>query len=331
MPPLLISFLKSFIMLNGLLIVPIILVYAERKIIARIQVRIGPNRVGPFGLLQTVADGIKLFLKEDINTVTPSRFVYLIAPPLAVIPLFLASAAIPYGDIWHIAGVSIKPWVADLDVGVIFIFAITSIEVYGVTLAGWAGASKYSLLGGLRTSAQMLSYELSLGMSVIGVIILSGSLRLLDIVSAQQHLWFIILQPIGFIVYCIAALAETSRLPFDLPEAETELVGGYHTEYSSMKFALFFLGEYVNMFIVSCLASIFFLGGSQPLMGLTQIPGTIWLLLKASLFLFSFIWIRGTLPRFRYDQLIRFGWLVLFPLALFNVMWTAVMVNLPWF
>ncbi len=328
--PALPAIVKPLILMNLLLLVPLVLVYLERKVIARMQDRIGPNRVGPLGMLQTVADALKLFFKEDFQPKTPYKMVYWLAPALAVVPLFVAAAAIPFGTLWHMGSFEIKPYIADLNVGVLFIFAITSIEVYGVTLAGWSGASKYSLLGGLRTSAQMISYEIALGLSVVGVIILSGSLRMLDIVAAQEHLWYVVLQPIGFVVYSIAAIAETNRLPFDLPEAETELVAGFNTEYSSMKFGLFPMGEYVNMFLVSCLATVFFLGGWHPLFGLTMIPGVLWFMLKVSFFIFMYYWLRATLPRYRYDQLIRFGWLVLFPLALFNVLWTAVMVNIPW-
>jgi NADH-quinone oxidoreductase subunit H len=322
--------IKPLIFINALLVVPLVLVYLERKVLARMQNRLGPNRVGPLGMLQTVADAIKLFFKEDLAPSTPYRMVYWLAPALAVIPLFVAAAVIPFGDLWRLGPLHIKPFVADLNVGILFVFAITTIEVYGVALAGWSGGSKYSILGGLRTSAQMISYELSLGLSVVGIVILTGSLRLIDIVAAQHSLWFAVLQPIGFVVYLISAIAETNRLPFDLPEAETEIVAGYHTEYSSMKFGLFFLGEYVNMFLVSCLATVFFLGGWHPLFGLTLIPGFVWFMLKVSAIIFLYFWLRGTLPRYRYDQLMRFGWLVLFPLALSNVLWTAVMVNLPW-
>jgi NADH-quinone oxidoreductase subunit H len=303
----------------------------ERKVIAFMQARVGPNRVGPLGLLQPIADGLKLFMKEDITPAGVDRAVYYAAPMVTLIPAIIVFSVIPFGTAPH-RGDAIAP---NVNVGFLIAFAAMSLSVYGVVLAGWASNSKYSMLGALRSSAQMISYELALGLSVMGVLMLSGSLNLIEIVRQQQlplfpgtngtfleHVknWYILKQPLAFVIYVIAALAETARIPFDLPEAEGELVAGYHTEYSSMKFATFFMAEYAFVVAHSALATSLFLGGwSGPLL-----PGAFWFLLKVFAMIFVVMWIRATLPRFRYDQLMAFGWKALLPLALLNLFLTGV-------
>ncbi len=305
----------------GLLLVAVAyLTWLERKVIGDIQVRFGPSRVGPFGLLQPIADGIKLMFKEDVVPANADRVIFILAPALSFVPALIVFAVIPFGPSFVIT---------DVNVGLLYVFAVASLGVYGSVLAGWASNSKYSLLGGLRSSAQMVSYELGLGLSVLGVVMMTGSLSLVDIVEAQKGTWLGILprwnifpQFLGFVIFLISSNAELNRAPFDLPEAETELVAGFHTEYSSMKFALFFMAEYANMIAVAALATTLFLGGWRgPLL-----PPVIWFLLKVFAFIFLFIWIRATLPRFRYDQLMGFGWKVLLPLALANVMFTAALI-----
>ena len=311
--------------------------YAERRLVARIQSRLGPNRVGPFGLLQPLADGIKFLFKEDIVFPATSRLIYVMAPFLALVLALISIAVIPFGSEVEIFGHRTWMQITDLNIGLLLVIGVTSLGVYGIALAGWVSNSKYSLLGGLRSSAQMMSYELALGFSLIGVLILSGSLSLRQIVIAQSGTylgflprWNIFPQFVGFICYFISAIAETNRLPFDLPEAETELVAGYHTEYSSMKFAMFFMAEYSNMITASCLATILFFGGwLGPLFGpawMQMLLPTFWFVLKVAIFLFIYIWIRGTLPRFRYDQLMAFGWKFLVPLSILNILVTSFLV-----
>lgn len=312
-------------------------VYLERRVSAFIQNRIGPNRVGPEGLLQPLADVIKLLMKEDIVPERANRFVHALAPGISIIVALSTIAVVPFGDTIELFGRQIKLQIADVNVGILYIFALLSLGVYGITLSGWASNSKYSLLGGLRSSAQMISYELSMGLSVIGVIIISGTLQLDEIVYAQYGWkWNIILQPVGFIIFLVASFAETNRLPFDLPEAEQELVGGYHTEYSSMKFALFFLAEYAAIIVSSAVIATLYLGGWQfPYLqdfGLPQIVTSILQVLTFSVkvvaLVFFFIWIRWTIPRFRYDQLMDLGWKVMLPIALANLLVTALVVLL---
>ncbi|MBI1940119.1 MAG: NADH-quinone oxidoreductase subunit NuoH [Acidobacteria bacterium] len=302
-------------------------VWLERKVVARIQSRWGPYRVGPHGLLQPLADGLKIFFKEDIVPLDVDRLVYWLAPLLAFTLAFFSIAVIPFGESIHIAGREVFFQIADLNIGLLFIFAVTSLGVYGIALAGWASNSKYPLFGGLRSSAQMISYELSLGLGVVGVLMIAGTLSLRGIVEAQRGLWNVFLQPVGFLVYFMSAIAETNRLPFDLPEGETELVGGFHTEYSSFKFAMFFMAEYANIITVSCLATLLFFGGwLGPVFGppaLRAVLPLFWFALKVLVFLFIYIWIRGTLPRFRYDQLMAFGWKFLVPVALLNILATS--------
>lgn len=305
-------------------------VLAERRVLAFIQGRLGPNRVGFGGILQPFADFIKTMLKEDLVPDQSTKFVFLLAPMIAVITAIMAIIVYPFGPTITIPFIN-KPLqlvIARFDVALLYVLAVTSVGVYGIALAGWSSNNKYSLMGGLRSSAQMISYELSLGLSLVGVIMMSGTLDIYAIVE-QQSGWFglhwnLIYQPVGFIVYLISAIAETNRVPFDLPEAETELVAGFHTEYSSIKFLLFFNAEYINMITVSVLATSLFLGGwNGP--GVAQIPvlGVFYFVGKILFFLFLYIWLRGTLPRFRFDQLMNFGWKVLVPIAILNILVTA--------
>jgi len=295
------------------------LVLAERRILAWIQDRKGPNRVGPFGLLQPLADLIKLLTKEDFIPAAADRWLFLLAPAMAAIPAILTFSVIPFGAPLTIAGHQVPMLVADLNVGLLFFLALSSIAVYGVAIGGWASNSKYSLLGGIRGLAQLISYELSMGLSLVPVVMLARSFSLTDIVNAQAALPFILHQPLAFMVFLISITAECKRIPFDLPEAEGELVAGFHSEYSGMRFGLFFVGEYINIIVLGGLATTFFLGGWHgPLL-----PPVIWFSLKTLAFAFFFIWMRGTLPRLRYDQLMHLGWKVLTPLALVNILITG--------
>ncbi len=310
-------------------------VYVERKVAGYIQQRFGPTRTGPFGLLQPFADIIKLVFKEELRPRAADAFLFSLAPVISVLAAFTAFAAVPFGaktDFFGLLPSPIPLGVADINVAALVVFAIASMGVYGIVLAGWASNSKYSLLGALRSSAQMISYELSYGMSLAAVILLAGTLSLREIVEAQDGYWlgviprwFIFLQPLGFAIYGIAGIAETNRAPFDFPEAEQELVAGYHTEYSSMRFAMFFMAEYINMVTVSAVAtSLFFGGWKGPF--LPEWLGWIWFLVKVLVLIFIYVWIRWTLPRYRYDQLMQFGWKVLLPLAVLNLLGTAALV-----
>lgn len=290
----------------------------ERRLIGRIQRRHGPNRVGPLGLLQPVADGVKLLFKEEIVPGGADRAVYLLAPAISVVSALLAFAVIPVGGTVSVFGRPVQLGLADLELGVLFLLAVNGLGVYGIVLAGWASNNKYSLLGGVRSSAQLISYELALALAVVGVVLMSGSLRLRDIVAAQD-VAYVFLQPLGFALYFVAGIAETNRAPFDLAEAETELVAGYHTEYTGMKFAMFFMAEYINMITVSAVATTLFLGGWRG----PGPDGTHWFVLKVALLLCVFVWLRATLPRLRYDRLMRFGWQVLLPAGLLNVFLVA--------
>jgi len=308
------------------------LVYAERKISAAIQNRIGPNRVGPWGLLQAPADVLKLFIKEDIVPARANPFLHSLAPIISIMVALSTFAVVPFGDTITLFGRDIKLMIADVNIGVLYILAMTSLGVYGITLSGWASNNKYSLLGGLRSSAQLISYELSMGLSVVGVIMIAGTVELDAIVKMQSEWhWNMLLTPIGFITFLVASFAETNRLPFDLPEAEPELVGGYHTEYSGMKFGAFFLAEYANMITSAAVIVTLFLGGWQfPYLETFGLPAlTVSLLqvltfvVKVAAVLFFYMWIRWTIPRFRYDQLMNLGWKVMLPLALLNVVVTG--------
>jgi NADH-quinone oxidoreductase subunit H len=309
-----------------------IMVYVERKVAARIQQRMGPYLVGPHGLLQPLADIIKLMMKEELRPKSADRILFALAPIIAATAAFTAFAVVPFGAATTFGGLLAEPiplQVADVNVAVPVVFAVTSMGVYGIVLAGWSSNSKYSLLGALRSSAQMISYELSYGVALASVLLLAGSLSLREIVDAQAGTWlgviprwYIFLQPVGFFVFMTAGVAETNRAPFDFPEAEQELVAGYHTEYSSMSFALFFLAEYINMVTVSAVATDLFLGGWHGPF-LPESLGWIWFLLKVSAILFFYVWMRWTLPRYRYDQLMQFGWKVLLPIAVLNLLVTA--------
>ncbi len=318
------SLIKSVVIVIALLTAFAYLTLMERLVIARIQVRIGPNRVGPRGLLQPIADAVKMIMKEDFVPAQADKVVYTIAPGIAVGTALLAWAVIPLNPSVTIGGYTVNFYVADVNVAVLYLLAIGSLGVYGIVLGGWSANNKYSLLGGLRSTAQMISYEISLGLALVGVLMISQTLSLAKIVEQQATIWNVLWQPLGFIIYFICAMAEVNRLPFDLPEAETELVAGYGTEYSSLKFALFYMAEYINIVTVSAIASTLFLGGYQGPFGV--LPGVHWLILKMLVFIFIFMWIRGTLPRFRYDQLMAFGWKVLLPLALANIFITAVVL-----
>jgi len=318
------SAVKVLVVLGFVLLGVPLIVWMERKVIGHMQDRIGPQRVGPFGLLQTIADGIKLFFKEDIVPDGADRVVFIIAPALPVITAFLALAVIPFGDTVRVAGHDIPLQITDVNIAVLWILGTTSMGVYGIVLGGWASNSKYPLLGGLRSSAQMISYELAQGISLVSVIVMTGTLSLASIVRQQEHLWFIVPQFFAFVIYILCGIAETNRAPFDLAEAETELVAGFHTEFSSMKFALYFLAEYANMMVVSGIAiSVFFGGWHGPFL-----PPVVWFLIKLSLFLFFYVWLRATFPRLRYDQLMAFGWKVLLPASLLNLTVTALVVGL---
>ena len=339
---LVIAMVKVAVLINVLLIVFSGMTYLERRVLAFMQFRLGPNRTGPWGLLQPIADGIKLFFKEEAMPEGASRWAFVAAPIVSIATAFTAIAVIPYGPpvrvpSWGfvpdwLRGREISMQVADLNVGLLFIFAITALGVYGIVMAGWAANNKYSLLGGLRSSAQMFSYELSLGLSWVGIIMLAGSFKVADIVNHQAGgFWHWNASPLrqfpAFIVYLIAGTAEVSRTPFDLPEGETELVAGFHTEYSSMKFALMQMAEYINMITVGVLVTNLFLGGWHS--GIPWIgPSILWFLVKVAAMLFFFVWLRGTLPRFRYDQLMHFGWKVLIPVAAVNALATATVVTL---
>ncbi len=324
----LLMLVKMIVIFGGVMTALAYTTYVERRLMAFVQMRPGPNRVGPMGLLQPLADGAKFLLKEQIVPANANVLLYYLAPIVSMIPALLSFSVIPFGP-------DLK--IADTNVSLLFIFAITSLGVYGIVLGGWASNSKYPLMGAMRATAQMLSYELSLTLSVVGVLMIANTLSLNSIVLSQQGTWFgfiprwnIFLQPFGFIIYVLSGIAETNRLPFDLAESEQELVAGWHTEYSGMKFAMFFLAEYANMVTVSALATIMFLGGwNGPMFGpwwLQMALPTVWFVLKISGFLFVYMLIRATIPRFRYDQLMKFGWKVLLPIALANIVLTSFFV-----
>lgn len=298
------------------------LTFAERKIIGYMQLRVGPNRVGPRGWLQPIADGLKLLFKESIFPTQASKGVYIVAPLLSIGPALLAWAVIPFGPAYETATGTARPVIADIDVSLLFLLAVTSVGIYGIIMAGWAANSKYAILGSMRAGAQMISYEIAMGFALIGVIMAANSLNLSDIVAAQSGgIWqwyFLPLLPL-FVVFFISGVAETNRLPFDVAEGESEIVAGFHVEYGGMSFALFFLAEYANMILVSLLTALLFLGGWHsplPVAPFTWVPGIIWLLLKTAIFLFFFLWLRATFPRFRYDQIMRLGWKVFIPVTL---------------
>lgn len=315
---------KIGLVLGVLLFLAAYLVWAERKLLGRLQVRLGPNRAGMFGLLQPIADALKMMTKEDIVPEAADRFVFLLAPAVVAVTAMLMAAVIPFGPTLTLWGREVPMVVTDLNVGLLFVFALSSLGVYGVALGGWASNSKFALLGGIRGAAQMISYELALGLSIVPVVMLAGSLSLVDIVEAQAGYPFILVQPLAFAIFVVAAMAESKRIPFDLPEAENELGAGYHTEYSGMRFGMFFIGEYVHMQVLGALVAVFFLGGWRgPLL-----PGPVWLLIKIVAVALVMIWMRGTLPRLRYDQLMALGWKFLIPAALINIVVTGAVVLL---
>jgi NADH-quinone oxidoreductase subunit H len=338
---LLLTLLKIVVVLVITLTAVAYTVLLERKVIGRIQNRWGPSRVGPFGILQPLADGIKLFLKEDLMPLAVERPLFVLAPVIALSCALISIAVVPFGAMTTVKGVDMFQ-IADINIGLLVILGITSIGVYGIALSGWSSNNKYSLLGSLRATAQMISYELALGLSLVGVVLRAGSLNLRTIVDSQSahglFSWNVFggLQIIGFFIYLMAAYAETNRAPFDLPEAESELVAGYHTEYSSMKFAMFFMAEYANMITVSCVATLLFFGGASSPFGhlipdfggpiVQAILPVFWFVFKVFCFLFLYIWVRSTLPRFRYDQLMSFGWKFLLPLAMVNILATALVL-----
>ena len=321
-----IPLLQIAVLINAVLVAVTFLVLMERKVIAWAQSRLGPMRVGPYGILQAIVDPIKLILKEDITPAKADKWVFTIAPIMSLAPALIVFAVIPFGpeELFY---------VADINVGLLFIISVTSIGVYGIILGGWASNSKYPLLASLRASAQLISYEIAVTMTLVSVVLTSGTLSLIGIVEAQyeQGVWFAFIQPVALVLVFIGGLAETNRVPFDLPEAETELTGGFHTEYSGMRFALFFLAEYANIIVISAVTVIMFLGGwMRPfpniaaLSFLDLIPAWIWFVSKIFLFLYVFIWIRATLPRYRYDQLMALGWKVLIPIAIGNLVITGI-------
>jgi NADH-quinone oxidoreductase subunit H len=317
--------LKSVFILAFLVVGFAYLTLFERRVLARMQVRIGPNRAGPQGILQPLADGVKLIFKEELIPDKADKLVFVLAPVITALPALIILAVVPFGPAIEIAGRQVHLGLADnLSVGVLYVMAVASIAIYGITLAGWSSNNKYALLGGLRASAQMVSYEIALGLSFIGPIVLANSMRMRTIVETQESWWFILAQPIGFLVFMIAVVAEVNRAPFDMPEAEQELTAGYHVEYSGMKFALLFMAEYDKMIAVSAIGATLFLGGYWgPFVSQVPLLGQIYLFVKILALLFLMVWLRATLPRFRYDRLMAFGWKVMLPLALVNVVFAA--------
>ena len=313
------ALIKGIIVIAILMLAAAYMTFMERVVMARMQQRLGPNRVGPLGLLQPIADGIKLLTKERFQPANVDSFTYWLAPGISLFTALFAFALIPFGGTITLFGHTVDLRIANLNSGVVFFLAFASLAVYGVVLAGWSSNNRYSLLGGLRGTAQMISYEIPMGISILTVVLSAGTLDFHQIVEAQHSHWFVWTNPISFIIYVIAMFAETNRAPFDLPEAEHELTGGYHTEYGGMKFAIFFLGEYVNMLAVSAIATTLFLGGW---LGPWDIP-ILWFVVKVFLFIFFFMWVRATMPRFRYGQLMDFGWKVLTPIAIINLIVTA--------
>jgi NADH-quinone oxidoreductase subunit H len=306
----------------------------ERKALARIQVRIGPNRAGPLGILQPIADAIKLIFKEELTPARSDKLLFILAPVITLVPALVITAVVPWGpSSIHIFGRDISLYIADINVGVLYIMSVASISVYGIVLAGWSSNNKYAMMGGMRSSAQMISYEIALGLSFVSAILLANSMRMLDIVAAQKNLWFVLLQPVGTAIFLIATLAEVNRPPFDMPEAEQELTAGYHAEYSGMKFALLFMAEYDKMIAISMIGATLFFGGyrefwflSNTVFSVDRTPwlGPVYLFVKLVILLFGMIWVRATFPRIRYDRLMAFGWKVLLPLSLAVVFITAV-------
>ena len=320
-----IDVIKAVIVVNLVMVAFAYATWLERKLLGRMQLRYGPNRAGPYGLLQPIADLVKLIRKESFSPTGAVNLLYFAAPVVAAFTALAAFSVIPFGGVWEIGGYDVTGRVADVSIGVLLIFALGAVGIYAFLVGGWSSDSKYSLLGSMRTAAQLVSYEVSLALSVLGVVIMAESLSLVDIVAKQQEtMWFVLPQLVGLLVFIVAGVAETNRAPFDLPEADTELVAGYQTEYSGMRYGLFALAEYVNMITLSALAVTLFFGGwSGPVL-----PGPLWFLIKLALGVFVFMWLRATLPRLRYDQLMKIGWKVLLPVATVNAVVTAVVVVL---
>ncbi len=338
LPLLLEKFVLIIVVVMTSLVIAMYTTFAERKVAAVIQDRRGPNRAGPFGILQPLADGLKLFFKEEIIPNFSSKFLFILGPCLAMLTAMMTSAVIPWGDTIHLFGRNISLQIADIDVGILFVFAVVSLGVYGIMIGGWASNNKYSLIGGLRAASQIISYELAMGISLIALIMITGNLSLKEMVVQQQQGhwggllgWNFFKQPVGFLIFLICAFAECNRTPFDLPEAENELIGGYHTEYSSMKLGFFLFAEYINMFISSTIMATLFFGGydipfvneANLSVNLAAVLGAVALLAKVAFFIFLFMWVRWTIPRFRYDQLMNLGWKILIPLALINMLVTG--------
>lgn len=318
----LVLFLKIGVVLGALMLMAAYLVLVERKLLGRFQIRFGPNRVGPYGLMQPLADAVKALLKEDTIPGGADRFIFMIAPALGVVVVLLIAAVIPFGADIGMGGRRIPLVISDLNIGILFVLGIASLSVYGVALGGWASNSKYSLLGGMRGAAQFISYELSLALSVVPVVMAARSFSLVSIVNAQADYPFVLIMPVSFLIFMVCSMAESNRIPFDLPEAEIELIGGFHTEYSGMRFALYFLGEYIHMIVLGALVAVFFLGGWRgPLL-----PPVVWFLIKVAAVPFFLIWTRATLPRLRYDQLMSLGWKVLLPASLLNIVVTGAVI-----
>jgi len=314
------------------------LTYYERKAMAHMQNRLGPMHTGPHGILQPLADGIKLMFKEDIIPAYADKAVFILAPLMGLVPAFISFVVVPFGPGFTVFGKTINLYLADLNIGVLYVLALSSMGAYGIIMAGWASNSKYAMLGSLRSASQVISYEIPMGLAIISVLMLTGSLSLVDITRGQEHVWNVLYQPVAFVVYIIAGIAETNRTPFDLPEAENELVAGFHVEYSGMRWAYFFMAEYANMLMVSCMAVVLFLGGWNPIIprfvfesvpvlgsyiGFLGGPGVWWFIIKIYVYFFIFLWLRTTLPRLRYDQLMRLGWKILIPVGLANILVTG--------
>ncbi|MEI2750774.1 MAG: NADH-quinone oxidoreductase subunit NuoH [Ferruginibacter sp.] len=323
------------VVVSASLVIAMYTTFAERKVAAILQDRRGPNRAGPFGLLQPLADGLKLFFKEEIIPNFSSKFLFILGPALAMLTATMTSAVIPWGDKVHLFGRDISLQIADVNIGILYVFGVVSLGVYGIMIGSWASNNKFSLLGGLRAASQIISYELAMGISLIALLMITGTLSLKEMVVQQQHgFWNIVYQPLGFLIFLICAFAECNRTPFDLPEAENELIGGYHTEYSSMKLGFYLFAEYINMFISSVIMATLFFGGydipffdeSNLAPNIAAILGVVALMIKVCFFIFLFMWVRWTIPRFRYDQLMHLGWRILIPLALFNMLVTAAVI-----
>lgn len=330
---LIIPLLKIIILLNAVLVAVTYMVLLERKVIAWVQSRLGPMRVGPYGILQPIADALKLMIKEDLRPANADKWVFTAAPIITLVPALVVFAVIPFGSDINLFGRTIPLYITDINVGLLFLVSVTSIGVYGIILAGWASNSKYPLLASLRASAQLVSYEVAVTLTLVSLVLTAGTLSMVGIVRAQEEaqVWYMFVQPVALVLFFIGGLAETNRAPFDMPEAEQELTGGFHTEYSGMRFALFFLAEYANMIVISAVVTTLFVGGwlrpfpSWAALGFLDIvPGWIWFLTKTFVFLYIFLWIRATLPRYRYDQLMRLGWKVLIPIAMANIVVTAI-------